>query len=107
MCASGMRTTSIMKKAFSPPPTPSSSSASCASPRNWAAKWQRLPKREKYWASHCKWGPLSGTIEVDRENHMIGRRIHKMAFASFKEVLLDGYKNGYAVGQFNINNLEF
>ena len=30
-----------------------------------------------------------------------------MAFASFKEVLLDGYKNGYAVGQFNINNLEF
>jgi fructose-bisphosphate aldolase class II len=30
-----------------------------------------------------------------------------MAFASFKEVLLDGYKNGYAVGQFNMNNLEF
>jgi len=30
-----------------------------------------------------------------------------MAFASFKEVLQDGYKNGYAVGQFNINNLEF
>ncbi|MGZ4105917.1 MAG: class II fructose-1,6-bisphosphate aldolase [Tumebacillaceae bacterium] len=30
-----------------------------------------------------------------------------MAFASFKEVLLDGYNNGYAVGQFNINNLEF
>src|SRR5689334_12154345 len=30
-----------------------------------------------------------------------------MAFASFKEVLLDGYRNGYAVGQFNMNNLEF
>lgn len=30
-----------------------------------------------------------------------------MAFASFKEVLLDGLKNGYAVGQFNMNNLEF
>jgi fructose-bisphosphate aldolase class II len=30
-----------------------------------------------------------------------------MAFASFKEILLDGYKNGYAVGQFNMNNLEF
>lgn len=30
-----------------------------------------------------------------------------MAFASFKEVLTDGLKNGYAVGQFNVNNLEF
>jgi fructose-bisphosphate aldolase, class II len=30
-----------------------------------------------------------------------------MAFASFKEVLLDAYRNGYAVGQFNMNNLEF
>lgn len=30
-----------------------------------------------------------------------------MAFASFKEVLTDGLKNGYAVGQFNMNNLEF
>jgi fructose-bisphosphate aldolase class II len=30
-----------------------------------------------------------------------------MAFASFKEVLTDGLKKGYAVGQFNVNNLEF
>lgn len=30
-----------------------------------------------------------------------------MAFASFKEMLTDGLKNGYAVGQFNVNNLEF
>lgn len=30
-----------------------------------------------------------------------------MPFASFKEVLTDGLKNGYAVGQFNLNNLEF
>jgi fructose-bisphosphate aldolase class II len=30
-----------------------------------------------------------------------------MGFASFKEVLTDGYRNGYAVGQFNVNNLEF
>ncbi|BCJ87644.1 class II fructose-1,6-bisphosphate aldolase [Effusibacillus dendaii] len=30
-----------------------------------------------------------------------------MAFASFKQVLTDGLKNGYAVGQFNVNNLEF
>ncbi|MFC4767442.1 class II fructose-1,6-bisphosphate aldolase [Effusibacillus consociatus] len=30
-----------------------------------------------------------------------------MAFASFKEVLTDGLKKGYAVGQFNMNNLEF
>jgi fructose-bisphosphate aldolase class II len=30
-----------------------------------------------------------------------------MGFASFKEVLTDGLKNGYAVGQFNVNNLEF
>jgi fructose-bisphosphate aldolase class II len=30
-----------------------------------------------------------------------------MAFASFKEILIDGLKNGYAVGQFNVNNLEF
>ncbi|GAX89570.1 class II fructose-1,6-bisphosphate aldolase [Effusibacillus lacus] len=30
-----------------------------------------------------------------------------MAFASFKEVLTDGLKHGYAVGQFNVNNLEF
>jgi fructose-bisphosphate aldolase class II len=28
-------------------------------------------------------------------------------FGSFKAVLEDGLKNGYAVGQFNINNLEF
>lgn len=30
-----------------------------------------------------------------------------MAFGSFKELLEDGLRNGYAVGQFNINNLEF
>ncbi|MCY0875958.1 MAG: class II fructose-1,6-bisphosphate aldolase [Firmicutes bacterium] len=30
-----------------------------------------------------------------------------MPFGSFKAVLEDGLKNGYAVGQFNINNLEF
>lgn len=30
-----------------------------------------------------------------------------MGFASFKEILNDGLKNGYAVGQFNVNNLEF
>lgn len=30
-----------------------------------------------------------------------------MPFGSFKQVLNDGLKNGYAVGQFNINNLEF
>ncbi|MCF8566510.1 class II fructose-1,6-bisphosphate aldolase [Alicyclobacillus tolerans] len=27
--------------------------------------------------------------------------------ASFKEVLTDGYQNGYAVGQFNVNGLEY
>lgn len=30
-----------------------------------------------------------------------------MPFGSFKDVLQDGLRNGYAVGQFNINNLEF
>lgn len=30
-----------------------------------------------------------------------------LPFGSFKAVLEDGLKNGYAVGQFNINNLEF
>lgn len=30
-----------------------------------------------------------------------------VSFGSFKEVLEDGLKHGYAVGQFNINNLEF
>ena len=30
-----------------------------------------------------------------------------MPFGSFKEALEDGLKNGYAVGQFNINNLEW
>lgn len=30
-----------------------------------------------------------------------------MAFASFKEELTKGLQNGYAVGQFNVNNLEF
>lgn len=30
-----------------------------------------------------------------------------MGFASFKEVLTDGLNKGYAVGQFNVNNLEF
>lgn len=30
-----------------------------------------------------------------------------MGFASFKEVLTEAQKKGYAVGQFNVNNLEF
>nr|NNM90163.1 fructose-bisphosphate aldolase [Bacilli bacterium] len=30
-----------------------------------------------------------------------------MPFGSFKDVLKDAQQKGYAVGQFNINNLEF